>query len=74
MGASMANDLTNKDTEWQSLRMELRDALVESELPNTSITCASLRALLDVLSITMAHGEAKALIASSLNAFEKPSH
>ena len=32
-------------------------------------TRATLRALLDILSINMTRGEAKALIASSLNAF-----
>jgi hypothetical protein len=33
------------------------------------MTCASLRALLDILSINMTREEAKALIATSLNAF-----
>ena len=70
----MAYDVTDKDAAWHTLRMELMDALVVSELPNISITCASLRALLDVLSITMTHREAKALIASSLRAFEEPSY
>ena len=40
------------------------DTLAVSELPDTSMTCATLRALLDVLSINMTP-----LIASSLNAF-----
>ena len=70
----MAYDVTDKDAAWQTLRMELMDALVVSELPDTSMTCASLRALLDVLSTTMTHGEAKALIANSLKAFEEQSH
>ena len=74
MGAEMAYNATDKDAAWQTLRMELMDTLMVSELPDTSMTCASLRALLDVLSINMNHGEAKALIASSLKAFEEPSH
>ena len=65
----MARDDTNKDAEWDTLRMELMDTLAVSELPDTSMTCATLRALLDILSINMTRGEAKALIASSLNAF-----
>ena len=64
----MAHDDTDKDAEWDTLRMELMDTLA-SELPDTSMTCATLRALLDILSINMTRGEAKALIASSLNAF-----
>ena len=70
----MAYDVTDKDAAWHALRIELMDTLIVSELPDTSMTCASLRALLDVLSINMTRGEAKALIASSLNAFEEPSH
>ena len=69
----MAYGVTDKDAAWQTLRMELMDTLMVSELADTSMTCASLRALLDVLSINMTHGEAKALIASSLKAFEEPS-
>jgi len=49
--------------------LELMDTLAVSELPDTSMTCATLRALLDILSINMTRGEAKALIASSPNAF-----
>jgi hypothetical protein len=54
---------------WETLRIELMDALAVSELPKTSMTCATLRALLDVLSIDMTREEARALIADSLNAF-----
>jgi hypothetical protein len=50
--------------------MELMDTLAVSGLPDISMTCATLRALLDVLSINMTHAEAKALIASSLEAFD----
>ena len=63
----MTHDDTDKDAEWDTLRMELMDTLAVSELDND--TCATLRALLDILSINMTRGEAKALIASSLNAF-----
>ena len=55
-GAKMAYEVTDKDAAWHTLRMELMDALVVSELPDTSMTCASLRALLDVLSISMTRG------------------
>ena len=65
----MAHEDTDKDAEWDTLRMELMDTLAVSELPDTSMTCATLRALLDILSINMTRAEAKALIASSLNAF-----
>jgi hypothetical protein len=61
----MAHDKTDKDAEWNTLRMEQMYTLAVSELPHTSMTCATLRAL----SINMMRGEAKALIASSLNAF-----
>ena len=64
----MAHDETDKDAGWDTLRMELMDTLAVSELPDTSMTCATLRALLDILSINMTRGEAKALIVSSLNA------
>ena len=50
-------------------KVQLMDTLAVSELPDTSMTCATLRALLDILSINMTRGEAKALIANSLNAF-----
>jgi hypothetical protein len=66
----MAHNDTDRDTEWDILRMELMNTLAVSELPDTSMTCATLRALLDVLSINMTHAEAKALIASSLEAFD----
>jgi hypothetical protein len=66
----MAHHDTDRDTEWDILRMELMDTLAVSELPDISMTCATLRALLDVLSIKMTHGDAKALIASSLEAFD----
>ena len=65
----MTDDDTGRNAEWETLRMELMDTLAVSELPETSMTCATLRALLDILSINMTRGEAKALIASSLNAF-----
>ena len=64
----MAND-TDRNGEWETLRMELMDTLAVSELSDTSLTCATLRALPDILSINMTREEAKALIASSLNAF-----
>ena len=57
------------DAKWGSLRMVLMDTLVVSELPETSMTCAALRALLDVLSIRMTRGDAKALIVQCLDAF-----
>lgn len=62
---------TKRDAEWETLRMELTDVLAVSELPATSMTCANLRALIDVLAINMTHAEARALIESSLNAFEE---
>ena len=65
----MAHDDTGRDAEWDTLHMELMDTLAVSELPETSMTCATLRALLDILSINMTRGQAKALIASSLDAF-----
>jgi hypothetical protein len=65
----MAHDETDKDAEWDILRIQLMDTLAVSELPDTSMTCSTLRALLDILSINMTRGEVKALIASSLNAF-----
>jgi hypothetical protein len=65
----MADDDTDRNGEWETLRMELMDTLAVSELPETSMTCATLRALLDILSINMTRGQAKALIASSLDAF-----
>ena len=65
----MAHDETDKDAGWDTLRMELMDTLAVSELSDTSMTCATLRALLDILSINMTREEAKALIANSLNAF-----
>jgi hypothetical protein len=45
------------------------DTLAVSELPDTSMTCATLRAVFDILSINMTPAEAKALVANSLNAF-----
>ena len=54
----MARDDTDKDVEWDTLRMELMDTLAVSELPDTSMTCAPLRALLDILSINMRREEA----------------
>ena len=65
----MAHNDTDRDTEWDILRMELMNTLAVSELPDTSMTCATLRALLDVLSTKMTREEAKALIADSLSAF-----
>ena len=65
----MAHDDTGRDAEWDNPAMELMDTLAVSELPDRSMTCATLRALLDILSINMTRGEAKALIASSPNAF-----
>ena len=67
----MAHDDADRDAEWNTLRMELMDTLAVSELPDTSMTRATLRALLDILSINMTRGEAKALIANSLNPFEE---
>ena len=67
----MAHDDTGRDAEWDTLCMELMDTLAVSELPDTTMTCATLRALIDILSINMTRGEAKALIVSSLNAFGK---
>jgi len=64
----MAHDDTDRDTEWDILRMELMNTLAVSELPDTSMTCATLRALLDVLSINMTHADAKSLIVDSLSA------
>jgi hypothetical protein len=64
----MAHNDTDRDTEWDILRMELMNTLAVSELPDTSMTCATLRALLDVLSIRMTHGDAKSLIVDSLSA------
>ena len=43
----MAND-TDRNGEWETLRMELMDTLAVSELPDTSMTCAAKRALLDI--------------------------
>ena len=34
----MAND-TDRNGEWETLRMELMDTLAVSELPETSMTC-----------------------------------
>ena len=66
----MEHDDTDKDAaEWGTLPMELMGTLAVSELPDTSMTSAALRALLDILSINMTRGEAKALIAGSLIAF-----
>ena len=65
----MAHDDTDRDAEWDTLRMELIDTLAVSELADVSMICATLRALLDVLSIRMPREEAKALIADSLGAF-----
>ena len=53
----MAHDDTYTDTEWDTLRMELMDTLAVSELPDTSMTCATLRALIDILSIIDARGK-----------------
>ena len=60
----MAHDRTQKDAEWDTLRMEIMDTLAVSELPDTSMTCATLSALLDILTINMtrsgsqgAHGQ-----------------
>jgi hypothetical protein len=53
----MAHDETDKDAEWDTLRMELMDTLAVSELPDTSMTCATLRALFDILSINMTPGK-----------------
>jgi hypothetical protein len=47
---------------------ELIDTLAVSELADVSMNCATLRALLDVLSTKMTRAEAKAL-ADSLRAF-----
>ena len=63
----MAHDDTGRDAEWDTLRMELMDTLAVSELSDT--LNATLRALLDIPSINMKREEAKALIATSLNAF-----
>ena len=55
-----------RTAEWGTLPMELMGTSAVSELPDTSMTSAALRALLDILSINMTRGEAKALIAGSL--------
>jgi hypothetical protein len=65
----MAHVHVSKDAGWDTLRMELIDTLAVSELADVSMTCATLRALLDVLSTKMTREEAKALIADSLRAF-----
>ena len=52
----MTDDDTGRNAEWETLRMELMDTLAVSELPETSMTCATLRALLDILSINMTRG------------------
>jgi len=62
----MAHDPVTVDARWGALRMELVDTLAVWELPDTSMTCAALRALLDVLSIRMTRGDAKALISECL--------
>ena len=64
--------MNKMDVEWDTLRMELMDILTVSELPATSMTCATMRALLDVLvEMSMTRAEARALIADSLKAFEE---
>ena len=35
----MADDDTDRNGEWETLRMELMDTLAVSELPETSMTC-----------------------------------
>jgi hypothetical protein len=37
----MAHNDTDKNAEWDTLRMELMDTLAVSELPDTSMTCAT---------------------------------
>ena len=37
----MAHDETDKDAGWDTLRLELMDTLAVSELPDTSMTCAT---------------------------------
>jgi len=55
----MASDDTDKYAVSETLRMELMDTLAVSELSDTSLTCATLRALLDILSINMTREEAR---------------
>ena len=38
---AMAHDDTGRDAEWDTLHMELMDTLAVSELPDTSMTCAT---------------------------------
>ena len=70
----MAHDSFTVDAKWDALHKVLTDTLVVSDLPETSMTCAALRALLDVLSIRMTREAAKSLIAQCLDAFGESTH
>jgi hypothetical protein len=54
---------------WESVRDQLQMIMETSELSDTALISASLRALLDTLG--MARAQAKARIALSLNAFQE---
>ena len=56
---------------WEAFRYDFTGLIVVSQMSESSIVSASLRALLETLENTMTCGEAKAFIARRLKAFRE---